>query len=162
MDQNGNIKWKKYYGPALSANNSQLLRSLNLGTDGSFLLATEFWLSPKVHPFSIMKIDSIGGDTLSIACNNFSGIKDDNLVNGGSFNIFPNPATDFVTFKIDADFDKIFTLIITDIRSIEIEKVKLAANKELKLSLADYPSGIYLVSLSQNDRIVERRKLIKQ
>ncbi len=159
MDANGNVKWKKYYGPAYSPNNSQGPRSMKMMNDGSYLLSTEFWLSPNVQPYSIMKIDSMGNDTLSVSCA-FAGIKNNNLNEEETFFIFPNPASNEINLKVVTRPNEKYFVLIKDIEGRELRRLEIESYKEERLSTDCYDNGIYFIELLQHEKPIAMKRLV--
>ncbi len=80
---------------------------------------------------------------------------------GQSFTASPNPASDFVNIALSENLaEGRTTLSLWDIQGRKRHSV-LVENTTTKLDLGDLPAGVYVVSLAQNGRVVERKKLIK-
>ncbi len=78
-----------------------------------------------------------------------------------SFTLAPNPAGDFVNIVISKDLaEGQTTLALWDLQGRKHQEI-LMENTATQLDLSGLPAGVYLVSLAQNGRVVERKKLVK-
>jgi Secretion system C-terminal sorting domain len=77
------------------------------------------------------------------------------------FTASPNPAGDFVNIAVSTDLAEGRTsLTLWDLQGKKRQETQLT-NAATQLDLSGLPAGVYLVSLSQNGRVVQREKLIK-
>ncbi len=79
---------------------------------------------------------------------------------GQSFTLAPNPAGDFVNILVSANLaEDRKTIALWDLQGKKHQEIILG-NTATKLDLAKLPAGVYFVSLAQNGRVVERKKLV--
>jgi len=77
--------------------------------------------------------------------------------------LFPNPSGDFVVAYFNTiDQGQKGTIIIDDIQGKRLAVLPLNSEQnQLVINLADYPNGIYFVSLIINNKLIESKKLSK-
>jgi hypothetical protein len=160
-DKNGNVKWKKYIGSANTFTNSEGMRSMNPTQDGGFIISTWFPFAAGPQPYSIIKIDSTGCDTLAAYCQSLAtGITNFTKITGFGINVYPNPATSFVNIAIDAPLDKTYNVKISDVLGNVITEQAIEPNTELQLNTQHYPAGIYFISIGWQGKTLETRRLV--
>ncbi len=77
------------------------------------------------------------------------------------FTASPNPAGDFVNITVSAHLAEGRTsLALWDVQGKKRQEIQVE-NATTQLDLSGLPAGVYLVSLAQNGRVVQREKLIK-
>ncbi len=77
------------------------------------------------------------------------------------FTASPNPAGDFVNIVISENLaEGHTTLALWDLQGRKLQEI-LLENTTTQLDLSSLPAGVYLVSLAQNGRVVERKKLVR-
>ncbi len=159
LDKNGNLKWKKYYGPNNNAQLSFLNRSLNLTSSLGMVIANEFWYKPNPRPLSIIKIDSTGCDTFPSVCQNYSGI--DYFLNGKNiWTICPNPSYGLFNLSIPILPLDSYIQIINSF-GLEIKRIKIESLHQ-NIDIREQEAGFYLLNIIHNGRVVKSNKLIKQ
>ncbi len=160
-DKNGNLKWKKYVGSAYNFNTSEYMRSMNPTQDGGFIIASWLATGPNPQPYSIVKIDSTGCDTLAAYCKSLAtGITNFTEITGFGINVYPNPATNFVNIVIDAPVEKTYLIKICDVLGNVIAEQAIEPNTELQLNTQHYPAGIYFISIGWQGKTLETRRLV--
>lgn len=87
----------------------------------------------------------------------YSKVEKVNVIKLFNVRVFPNPATNEVTVTGIKDFTKIR---ITNLRGAEMLS-KNFNTSELKISIASFPAGVYLIQLS-NESSIQNIKLIKK
>ena len=102
--------------------------------------STDNWLS--VDNFAIFSIDC---NSLSTNFNEYHS----------NTSFFPNPTNNLIQIEIQ-NYNGSFEVALYDFTGKLLE-----ATKRTKLSLADYPKGIYLLKVANGDRI-EEVKVIKE
>lgn len=112
------------------------------------------------HPFSIIKIDSLGCDTLESYCKLISGNNELTLKNGFTFSCFPNPANEFITLNISAPQEKVYFVQITDLQGRTLKKIELKAGLTQELNTRALPAGVYFLHLFNQGNAVEVKKLV--
>lgn len=82
------------------------------------------------------------------------------FLNKITFNVFPNPAQDLLTIRIDDGGE--YKLMLTDLSGREISAVQ-TINGTTKMDIANFAPGIYVLNFSDSlGRIVASRKIIKE
>lgn len=90
------------------------------------------------------------------SCNQVASMEDENEV---SLNIYPNPASDVLNLKIVGNTTST-TVTITNILGSTVFDEKLSPRTEQhELPLADFESGLYFVTLKQNNKAVITKKI---
>ena len=87
--------------------------------------------------------------------------KEETTYQNSSFNIYPNPTTDWIVLDAkNANNNKAFLVKITDLTGRELKIFKL--NAETRLSTSELSDGIYLVSVfSETQQLLHQQKLVK-
>ncbi len=80
------------------------------------------------------------------------------LLNSETFTVAPNPARDRVTINLPT-YSKDFIIIITDILGNRLLQTH-PNNQNSNIEIGNLPSGIYFVSLVNNNSIISSQKLI--
>ncbi|NOR75553.1 MAG: T9SS type A sorting domain-containing protein [Draconibacterium sp.] len=83
----------------------------------------------------------------------------DDLDDLKSFNIYPNPIHDELNISIPSGTDDAI-ITISDLNGRLVRNIKLGAGTQNKLLLDDILSGIYFITLRQND-IIQVKKIVK-
>lgn len=162
-DKDGNLKWKKYIGSAYTYTSSEYVRCINPTQDGGFVLTAWMLNAPSTFspPYNIIKIDSTGCDTSEAWCQSVAlGINDFNRKTGWEFELFPNPAKEFVNIKIDAPEEKNFQIQINDVTGKEVKTVTLNAGTNLQINTSEYNGGVYFISVYYEGRSIENKRLL--
>jgi hypothetical protein len=161
IDKNGNLKWKKYVGSAYTNESTEYFRSMNPTADGGYILAAECHNASNPRPYDIVKIDSTGCDTSEVWCKSVAlGIESFYNKTGYSFEMFPIPAKDFVSIKINAPTDKKFKIKINDVTGKELDVFQLEQGDGFDLSISSYKAGVYFANIIYEEKIVETKKLV--
>lgn len=157
----GNIKWEKLYNYTFNpnANNYQDYTSINTTSDGGWV--TSFRCSNfGNNPLFYVKYDSTGCDTTMAYCLNTVGLDEVYNKTGFSLEMFPNPATALVHFKLNAPPKTNFTIKIQSVSGQEIERFSLNAQNDLQLNTSNYATGLYFVEVLQEGKAIETKKLL--
>ena len=160
IDQNGNLKWQKYIGSSSNNNNSEAAKSMRPTQDGGFIFSSWFPYLQNSKPYSIIKIDSTGCDTLAAYCSSPVGVGEFYNKTGFSVELFPNPANTLVHFKLSAPLNTNFTIKIQSVSGQEIEQFILSPQDDLQLNTTHYSRGIYFVNLFLDGKAIETKKLV--
>ena len=80
-------------------------------------------------------------------------------VSKSSISIFPNPVSDLLTIKID--HNKNIEVHITDVTGKAILKDKVSSSSKT-INFSNNPSGVYYISILENNQIIETKKIIKK
>ncbi len=77
--------------------------------------------------------------------------------------VFPNPANDHITLSLNDNVSGNYTLTMTNRFNLQVmnRSLQVDDNKEVNLSTAEIPNGIYFVTISSNQS-VETHKIIIQ
>lgn len=75
--------------------------------------------------------------------------------------ISPNPTTDLLTLKLESTKLENTQYFLTDISGKILQTSKVTSNIE-QLNFATYASGIYFLSLKQENRVIKSFKIIKR
>ena len=160
-DKDGNLKWKKYIGSANTFTTSENFRSMNPTQDGGFIISTWFPFATGPQPYSIIKIDSTGCDTLAAYCQSLAtGITNFTKITGFGINVYPNPATSFVNIAIDALADKTFSVKVCDVLGNVIAEQPIESGTELQLNTQQYAAGIYFINIVWQGKTLETKRLV--
>ena len=91
----------------------------------------------------------------------YSEIRSVNFAKGGSFQIFPNPSTDYVQIvPPSADTEVDWNVDVYDIQGRLVQKFNLT-DINFRLSTANWPSGVYHLQLRSGQR-VEQLRFVKE
>jgi len=162
INKYGNVKWQKYIGSSVDHLHSEASTSMNATHDGGYILSSWFQYLPNPKPYSIIKIDSLGCDTLDEYCKNPLSVDEFYNKTGFSFEMFPNPARDIVNLKFSAPVETTFSLEISDVCGKILEKIFIQGQQETQLRTLSYNPGIYFVAILSDGRVLDTKKLIIQ
>ena len=70
--------------------------------------------------------------------------------------VFPNPAISHLNIHLD-QFYRNANLLISDIYGRAVEEVEVSSDK-IQINTSSYASGLYLVTLKENNRIIDQKK----
>jgi hypothetical protein len=73
---------------------------------------------------------------------------------------YPNPATDFITLKVDNRDNKDLSFQLFDINGTLLENKKLESN-ETSISMENYKPSIYFLKVTEKTKVVKTFKIIK-
>jgi hypothetical protein len=76
------------------------------------------------------------------------------------FNVYPNPANNYVIVDFDVKSARMMTLTVSDVNGRIIHTEAISAreqNNKIRLNTENYPSGIYQVTLSAGSEIQTKR-----
>ncbi len=91
----------------------------------------------------------------------FQDIRDDvNAVDASGFvRLFPNPASDYITIEQPMKYSKNLQINILNSLGQTIQQLE-SGSPQTTISVKGFPSGIYLVTIRDNGKIVETKKLV--
>ncbi len=165
FDKDGSLIYKKYYNYKTNSNtiaNAQGMMSLLASSDGG-MLAAFHQSNSNPNPFFFVKYDANGCDTTLAYCNTL--LFDNVLPKENSlFTVFPNPAHDFIYLQFIGQQSKhLYKITITN--CIGELQLNLNVNPRLQnnqiVNIGLLKSGIYLLQLWENDKMISTQKLIK-
>ncbi len=156
LNSNGDSLWSHYYNYGHFADDCQF-NDIVLTDDGGFLAAGYHFPYDGSYNSGawLVKMDSLGNapgcftqDIREISENTFS------------FNIFPNPANEHITIKINnwqPDKSGRFDIYNMDMKLLHSEAV---SNKTSEISIKDIEQGAYIVRLVQDNKVKASEKLV--
>lgn len=101
----------------------------------------------------------------AFAATAFSAV-DDNQLDGGSLQIFPNPATEKITLSIENQWMGNFSTTIMDALGRQVlpafTSQKSNTKVQLEIDLSELASGIYWVKVSQENGAIGTQRLMKK
>jgi hypothetical protein len=140
---------------------SEALRTMRPTRDGGYIFATGFPFMNDPKTYSIIKTDSTGCDTLEAWCRSVAlDLTEHNRISGFNFSLFPNPATQFTILNYDAPPGLNIEVRIRDLSGKDIYACWLKSGKDQTVDLSGYAPGVYLLTLLQNHKAIETRKLV--
>jgi hypothetical protein len=160
IDQNGNLKWKRYIGNFYNTITNEGVHSMNPTQDGGFIIAEWFPYGSNPTPYNIVKIDSTGCDTIEAYCHSIAlGINNFTKLTGYDFSVFPNPAKDVVHIKLDASYGN-SAIKITDALGRQLEYKIPDRGNDAEINIAGYNSGVYFVEALYEQHVIAAKQLI--
>jgi len=137
------------------------LSSLNLGGDALVILASGF-LNPGNNSdgpaFGLFVALPSGGDL--VALNNTTGVEE-NEMDFTDWNLYPNPARQTAMVSVDEMAENIMVRLVNMTGQLLDEK-QLDGKRRVVFDVANYPDGIYLVSIiSGNSAQTRKLQVIK-
>lgn len=165
LDKDGNLLWNKYYDYSKANTNVPFYESIAstfIGSNNSILAAIHLFNFPSPNPFFFVKFDSTGCDSTLAYCQSqvASGVYQ-NALNDVSVEVFPNPASDRFTMKVNNNAaEKGIELHVFDLSGREIKRIPLANEKEV-VDISDLSKGAYILRLTQNGQLIYTSKLVK-
>ncbi len=102
----------------------------------------------------LVKTDSMGCDGTGDFMDDCTNVMLNEFVNNPTFDIYPNPANDFIVIASKAKQSQSKNIELYNIQGQLVKQFKVA-NSELKIQVGDLEKGIYFVKLGR-----ETRKLI--
>jgi len=173
------------YGYIISGENEQHQNFAN-GDFYQYLVDTDSWVKQKSHPGNGSRwatgtfvIDDViylvgGEDASGLRLNqmlayDLSTIEEEeeeidinvgveSFVNGTKIQLFPNPATDVLTVRIDSDDETSISLF--DLKG-KLVLDQTVTNSETSISVSHLDPGMYIVQI-ENEGVLTRERIIKQ
>jgi hypothetical protein len=160
LDKNGNTKWSRYIGSAHNFTTSECMRGFNPTRDGGFLIAAWMYYA-NVSPFSIIKVDSTGCDTVEAFCpDNLATNVGFNQITGWSTELFPNPSDELVNLRIDSPVENKFRIIITDVTGRLVEEATISPDTLHKMQTSKWEAGVYMIAILHQGKVMETKRLM--
>lgn len=140
------------------------------GSEGDISVANQALLDFETTPAFNMMVqadDGNGGVTTADITINLVDIIDENplaLEEGGGFEIYPNPASNFLFLNVDGTPSEELKLQLYTSSGNQIElalRVKSKSTDVLEIDLANLVAGIYLLKFETKTAVVTRSILIK-
>ncbi len=151
---------------------SELCNSFNFGIDNTAddaqILAAEIDSTCNINPL-IVTITNTGfasNSTEYYESNDFcSFIASVNETTSVDLNIYPNPATDFVTIELgnlkNIDLQNA-VLVVYDMTGKKVFEKQLNNSSMEKISTADYAAGLYTIIIANSNNILAKQRVIVQ
>ena len=98
-------------------------------------------------------------DTLSIIVENCTTGMNQLSINNEQLSVYPNPANNILNVVLRQAQDDNATLVITDMMGNTV-KQSIMYNSQSLINVADLADGIYNISISTNDGVVNKRLII--
>ncbi len=161
-DKNGNQLWKRVY-PHPTSGISNYFFGFNTTADKGFIITGQY--NHIGQPFKnmwLVKTDSLGCD--SVTCSYLvTGVKETNLANNGTFSLYPNPNNGSFRIELnDVDNTKDLTTVTISnlLGQTVLTKTVNANNSLIKIQDEKLFAGIYIVTLSCENKIIGQSKII--
>jgi Secretion system C-terminal sorting domain len=124
------------------------------------------------NPFSVTVTTSLGCKTVrsinytnpcmaSANPNKANNTVDNNSLAKQEFDVFPNPIREEVNIQFDIKDSEVAEVVIYNMLGNIIER-QSAVSDNLKINMAQFPRGMYVISLIKNGSLVSSKKVIKQ
>ena len=107
-------------------------------------LATELYNMPKNHYVEVRTMYADDKSSVSLIDIFASGVNVSEINETSSFNVYPNPASDFV--KVSTDNSQQTTVRIYNVLGMLVEEIAINSN-ETEINVSDYNPGIYFFSI---------------
>lgn len=163
----GSVMWNRNYNYKINSptsDNNLGLRSINLASGGSLIGAIEVANFPGPNPFFFVKFDSTGCDSTLAYCQSQGTVSGsyENKFNEAQVNIFPSPASEYITAVVsNLDSQNLLEISILDLSGREVKTSRLTGEKNL-LGIKDLSNGVYFVRVTSNQGLLYTAKLVKQ
>ena len=139
LDTDGNIQWSREFDGDLSLGNNVTETS-----DGGFLLTGTSFISPMPYNIVLIKLDSIGEFVVSTKL--LDGEKSSHI------SVYPNPASEVVTFKLSANDKGIQEISIFNITGQKIKELSTQAINEVQVGINELSNGMYFYEVTSSDK----------
>lgn len=149
VDMNGDMIWERKYSPMGSLTSNCQLRETKILGNGNFISAG--WADDGQYQSWILRTDSFG--CLLPDCE-YVGIEEEPSF---YFNIYPNPAEDFVNVVLE-DVNEM-NMELYDIMGKKVYSKRIGEGVSY-LSLENFSSGVYIYTLGNKRGILRSGKLI--
>lgn len=160
IDKDGNLKWWKYIGSARDHASTEGPTSINPTQDKGFLITTGF-SNVVPRPYSVIKVDSLGCDTLEAYCKSvLLGTKKFGVGYSFDLELYPMPVKNEVTMHLKAEVYDSFLVYISDVTGKTVESLRIEANKALHVNTSAYNKGVYFVSVMRGTERVVTKKMV--
>lgn len=160
LDPNGNFIKAMKMGSTLDEKGKDItIDSIgNIYITGYFQDSADFDPSP-TNTYILNPVnDGLDAFILKLNTNSLS-LNDDYFNN---FNIYPNPTSSFVEIRMEKDNHKELEIIVTDTSGKILDAFIYQDGDSLKISLQEFPIGIYYVTVKSNQILTDSFKIIKK
>ena len=121
-------------------------------------LATELYNMPKNHYVEVRTMYADDKSSVSLIDIFASGVNVSEINETSSFNVYPNPASDFV--KVSTDNSQQTTVRIYNILGMLVEEIEINSN-ETEINVSDYNPGIYFFSIQTENGNVTKKIVVE-
>lgn len=135
LDTDGNIQWSREFDGDLSIGNNVTETS-----DGGFLLTGTSFLSSIPGNIVLIKLDSIGDYVLSTKL-----LDDEESLH---ISVYPNPASEALTFKLGENDKGIQEIRIFNINGQKIKVLRSQITNEVQVDINDLSNGMYFYEVT--------------
>ena len=121
-------------------------------------LATELYNMPKNHYVEVRTMYADDKSSVSLIDIFASGVNVSEINETSSFNVYPNPASDFV--KVSTDNRQQTTVRIYNILGMLVEEIEINSN-ETEINVSDYNPGIYFFNIQTENGNVTKKIVVE-
>ena len=121
-------------------------------------LATELYNMPKNHYVEVRTMYADDKSSVSLMDIFASGVNVSEINETSSFNVYPNPASDFV--KVSTDNSQQTTVRIYNVLGMLVEEIEINSN-ETEINVSDYNPGIYFFSIQTENGNVTKKIVVE-
>ena len=163
MGDSAHVLWERKYRGANSGNSVNILHDIVEKANGNLVAVGESTQSDSLYPQQgwILGLDSFG--CLVPGCQDWTAINDKVIETTPLLRLYPNPMQDALYFDVQGVEEKrSFQMQITDIDGRELLQTMVSRQVQYSLDTKEYSSGSYIITLTENGKVVEKRKVVKQ
>lgn len=163
MGDSAHVLWERKYRGANSGNSVNILHDIVEKANGNLVAVGESTQSDSLYPQQgwILGLDSFG--CLVPGCQDWAAIKDNGVEATPLLRLFPNPMQDALYFDVKGvDEKRSFQMQVTDINGREFLQTMVSPQVQYSLDTKEYSTGSYIITLTENGKVVEKRKVVKQ
>ncbi len=121
-------------------------------------LATELYNMPKNHYVEVRTMYADDKSSVSLMDIFASGVNVSEINETSSFNVYPNPASDFV--KVSTDNRQQTTVRVYNTIGMLVEEIEINSN-ETEINVSDYNPGIYFISIQTENGNVTKKIVVE-
>ena len=121
-------------------------------------LATELYNMPKNHYVEVRTMYADDKSSVSLMDIFASGVNVSEINETSSFNVYPNPASDFV--KVSTDNSQQTTVRIYNVLGMLVEEIEINPN-ETEINVSDYNSGVYFINIQTENGNVTKKIVVE-
>lgn len=121
-------------------------------------LATELYNMPKNHYVEVRTMYADDKSSVSLMDIFASGVNVSEINETSSFNVYPNPASDFV--KVSTDNSQQTTVRIYNVLGMLVEEIEINSN-ETEINVSDYNPGVYFFNIQTESGNVTKKIVVE-
>ncbi len=163
MGDSAHVLWERKYRGANSGNSVNILHDIVEKANGNLVAVGESTQSDSLYPQQgwILGLDSFG--CLVPGCQDWTAINDKVIETTTLLRLYPNPMQDALYFDVQGVEEKrSFQMQITDISGREFLQTMVSPQVQYSIDTKVYSTGSYIITLTENGKVVEKRKVVKQ